>query len=439
VPRCRTPASWEEAVTTTRTATECALLGGAPECRCPREAGDLTEEQVVDRALSKVRFGQRADPAGRAAARRGLDAMLDQARGHGPSTLVSELLRMGITARLLGEDAADADEVEALLQEFVELAELDADPRRLGEAATLRAHRTAVYGHEEDALADAATAFAILTDITAPPPGEDPGRWARSLARSLNGLVVVLLKLGSHELADEVSQRAVAVAQGSGSVMDRLVHQLNRTRLQLSWALRLERSGRDTAAATRFAAAAQTARTAAPPCTRWRTSPGTGSCWPSRPPGACSPRAGPTTPPRRSPACRPSCATARPPVPCSPSRCTARSPASTASPTAPRPARCSCTPRRWRASCGRCARRGTRRCAATPSSTGWPASTGPRPPRRCRTRSPGCRTGAPSTCGSPRPSPTRPRSRAPWRSSISTASRRSTTSARTPRATRCCG
>ncbi|HLU58451.1 MAG TPA: GGDEF domain-containing protein [Pseudonocardia sp.] len=250
-------------MTTTRTATECALLGGAPECRCPREAGDLTEEQVVDRALSKVRFGQRADPAGRAAARRGLDAMLDQARGHGPSTLVSELLRMGITARLLGEDAADADEVEALLQEFVELAELDADPRRLGEAATLRAHRTAVYGHEEDALADAATAFAILTDITAPPPGEDPGRWARSLARSLNGLVVVLLKLGSHELADEVSQRAVAVAQGSGSVMDRLVHQLNRTRLQLSWALRLERSGRDTAAATRFAAAAQTARTAA--------------------------------------------------------------------------------------------------------------------------------------------------------------------------------
>jgi diguanylate cyclase (GGDEF)-like protein len=250
-------------VTAPRTSDECALLSGAPACRCTHDTADLTEEQIVARALTKVRFEQRADRAGKAAARRGLDAMLDQARGQGPSTLVSELLWMGITIRLLGEDDADADDVEALLQEFIELAELDADPRRLGEAATLRAHRTAVFGHGENALTDAAAAFAILTDIAAPAPGEDPARWSRYLSRSLNGLVVVLLKLGSHELADEVSQRAVAVADGAGSQMDRLVHQLNRIRLQLSWALRLERGGRGTAAATRFDAAAQTAHTAA--------------------------------------------------------------------------------------------------------------------------------------------------------------------------------
>jgi len=53
------------------------------------------------------------------------------------------------------------------------------------------------------------------------------------------------------------------VSEGTGSVMDRLVHQLNRVRLQLSWALRLERGGRDTAAATRFSAAAHTAHAAA--------------------------------------------------------------------------------------------------------------------------------------------------------------------------------
>jgi diguanylate cyclase (GGDEF)-like protein len=247
----------------TRPSAECALMAGAAECRCTYDTADLTEEQIVTLALTKMRFEQRADPAGKAAARRGLGAMLDQARGRGPSTLVSELLRMGIMIRLLGEDEADADEVEALLQEFIELADLDADPRRLGEAATLRAHRTAVFGHGENALADAAAAFAILTDISAPAPGDDQGRWSRYLSRSLNGLVIVLLKLGSHELADEVSQRAIAVAEGTGSVMDRLVHQLNRVRLQLSWALRLERGGRDAAAATRFAAAAQTAHTAA--------------------------------------------------------------------------------------------------------------------------------------------------------------------------------
>src|SRR5919202_2406457 len=139
----------------TRPSAECALLTGAPECRCTRDTAGLSEEQIVTRALTKMRFEQRADPAGKAAARRGLDAMLDQARAAGPSTLVSELLRMSLMIRLLGEDEADADEVEALLQEFIELAELDADPRRLGEAATLRAHRTAVFGHGENALADA--------------------------------------------------------------------------------------------------------------------------------------------------------------------------------------------------------------------------------------------------------------------------------------------
>ena len=241
----------------------CALLRGAPECECTQDIAGLTEEQIVARGLNKLRWGQRSDHAGKAAARRGLEAMLRQARGRGPSTLVSELLHMNLMIRLLGEDAADADEVEALLQEYVELAELDGDLRRLGEAATLRAHRTAVFRHGENALADAATAFAVLTDITAPAAGEDPAHWSRDLSHSLNGLVLVLLKLGSHELADEVSQRALTVSESTGSAMDRLVHQLNRVRLQMSWALRLERGGRDAAAATRFVEAAQTAHAAA--------------------------------------------------------------------------------------------------------------------------------------------------------------------------------
>ena len=251
----------------------CALIAGEPECRCVDHAPFLTDEQIVVLAMSKVRWEQRASPTGKAAARRGLDTLLAHARTGGPSSLVSELLRMCIMIRILDADRADAEEVEALLQEFVELAELDGEPRRLGEAATMRAHRTAVFGHGGNALADAATAFAILTDLTGPEPGADPVAWSRSLARSLNGLVLVLLKLGAHELADEVSQRAVAVADGSESTMDRLVLQLNRVRLQVSWALRLERGGRDAAAGTRFVGAAQTANTAAQ---LWTAAMGTG-------------------------------------------------------------------------------------------------------------------------------------------------------------------
>jgi diguanylate cyclase (GGDEF)-like protein len=259
---------------------ECALVAGGPECRCAQDAPGLSDEQVTDRALSMLRWEQRADQAGKAAARRGLDGLLRQVRTQQrPSWLVSELLRAGLMIRIFGADDADAGETEVLLQEFVELADLDGDALRLAEAATLRAHRAAVFGHGQNALADAATAFAILADFTAPGAGD--GEYATSstrLARSLNGLVLVMLKLGSHELADELSQRGVAVAESSGSAMDRLVHQLNRVRLQLAWALRLERGGRDAAAATRFVGAARTAHTAdrlwGPAMTRGGVAPG---------------------------------------------------------------------------------------------------------------------------------------------------------------------
>lgn len=242
---------------------ECLLVAGHEQCRCADEMPRLTARQVVERATDKFVWQQRSSAAGRAAARLGLDAMLRYTVEHGPTTLTAEMLRLGIMLRILGDDPADADDVETLLAEFSELAELDGDARRLGEAAVMRAHRTIAFGHGENALADAATALAILCDITAPAVDDDPADWSRVLSRTLNGLVLVLLKLGSHELADEMSQRAIAIAESSGTAIERLVHQLNRVRLQLSWALRLERGGRAAAAATRFVGAAQTAHTAA--------------------------------------------------------------------------------------------------------------------------------------------------------------------------------
>ena len=241
----------------------CTLVHGGAGCRCPEDAAHLTHREVVERATDMFVWQQRASPHGRAAARHGLDVLLEHARDRGSATLVSELLRLGIMLRVLGDEPADAGEVDAMLAEFSELAELDGDARRLGEASVMRAHRTITFGDGESALAEAASALAILTDITAPGPGEDVADWSRLLSRTLNGLVLVLLKLGSHELADGVSQRAIAITESTGSAIERLVHQLNRVRLQLSWALRLERGGRDAAAATRFLGAAQTAHAAA--------------------------------------------------------------------------------------------------------------------------------------------------------------------------------
>jgi len=236
----------------------CALLAGDAECRCAADVALLDGRLLAERATAKFLWQQRASPEGRAAARRGLDGMLAAARPFGPSFLVNELVRLGAMLRILGEDPADVAESGVLLTELAELAELAGDPRMVGEVAAMRAHRTLGFGHGEDALADAATAFAILTDAPVPAAAED----ARRLSRALNGLVLVLIKLGVHELADGVSRKAIAVAAAHGTAMERLVHELNRIRLQLSWALRLERGGRLAAAATRFLGAAESARAA---------------------------------------------------------------------------------------------------------------------------------------------------------------------------------
>ena len=236
----------------------CALLAGDAECRCAADVALLDGRLLAERATAKFLWQQRASAEGRVAARRGLDAMLAAARPFGPSFLVNELVRLGAMLRILGEDPADVAESGALLTELAELAELAGDQRMVGEVAAMRAHRTLGFGHGEDALADAATAFAILTDAPVPAAAED----ARRLSRALNGLVLVLIKLGVHELADGVSRKAIAVAAAHGTAMERLVHELNRIRLQLSWALRLERGGRLAAAATRFLGAAESARAA---------------------------------------------------------------------------------------------------------------------------------------------------------------------------------
>ena len=252
------PPSAEHAV-----AGGCTLLTGAAECRCPQDLPHLDDAGVEARARDMFVWQQKAAPEGRAAARAGLDALLAHARGRGSSELLVELLRIGVLLRLLDGRTEDAAEVETLLGSLTELAERDGDGCRLAEVAVLRAHKTAAYDHGDSALPHAATALALLADVGGPPPGRDPDPWSARLARTLNSLLIVLLKLGAHEVADEVSLRATRVSGTTAAPLEQLVHQLNRVRLQLSWALRLERGGRDAAAASRYVAAAQIAHTAA--------------------------------------------------------------------------------------------------------------------------------------------------------------------------------
>lgn len=235
-------------------------MAGIGPCRCAAEAPGLTDSEIAHRASEMVDWQQRVAAADRRAARRGLDELLDYVRARGPATLVMEVLRHAILARISVADPQLSGEIEALLAEMAELAEREGDPVDRADVAVLRAHHAVTTGHGERSLPEAAAALTILTEVASTDHDDECRR--RHLVRSLNALVLVLLELGAHELADEVSQRAAAAAERFASVQDQLVHRLNRVRLQLSWALRLERSGRLAAASARYTTAAQLAAAA---------------------------------------------------------------------------------------------------------------------------------------------------------------------------------
>ncbi len=125
-------------------------------------------------------------------------------------------------------------------------------PVLLADAHALRARRAVLAGTDEVALSDAATALALLAEE----PDTADQAIGRSLASTLTDLGLVLTQLGAHELADEVLERSQRHLRAGPASQELLVNGLNRLRLLLSWALRLERAGHTSQAAERFADAA---------------------------------------------------------------------------------------------------------------------------------------------------------------------------------------
>ena len=192
----------------------CSLLRGEPACRCLRDVRHLTDEQILDRATDMFRWQQLAAPGGRAAARRGLDGLLADARSHRPSTLVTPLLGIGIaaararrSARRRRRDRDAARRVPRAGRAAPTTACCWARRPRCGRTTSGLQHRREPRWPRGGGGAGRADRPASRRARTSDPPAGP-----RSLSRSLNGLVLVLLTLGAHEIADEVSQRAIAVS-----------------------------------------------------------------------------------------------------------------------------------------------------------------------------------------------------------------------------------
>ncbi|HEU0086488.1 MAG TPA: GGDEF domain-containing protein, partial [Pseudonocardiaceae bacterium] len=185
------------------------------------------------------------------------DALLAETRRRGCPNLLGALLRYAAVIRLVTQTPlAQAD---PLIDELTRHAGRYGMTVLQADAHALRARRAVLAGSDETALADAATALALLADPE-PPAGQAGPQWEHALAATLTDLGLALTPLGAHELADEVLRRAEKLLRASAGPVELLVNGLNRLRLLLSWGLRLERAGHHDQAAERFVSAREIGR-----------------------------------------------------------------------------------------------------------------------------------------------------------------------------------
>jgi diguanylate cyclase len=213
-------------------------------------ADAAADDELLRRARELLARAQRERPQRQFVGVRSTDVLLDEARRRGRPELLGQLLRYASVIRLVTH--TPLVQADPLLDELATHATRHRMPVLLADAHALRARRAVLAGTDEVALSDAATALALLAEE---PDTTDPAT-GRSLASTLTDLGLVLTQLGAHELADEVLERSQRHLRTVPASQELLVNGLNRLRLLLSWALRLERAGHVTQAAQRFAGAA---------------------------------------------------------------------------------------------------------------------------------------------------------------------------------------
>lgn len=208
------------------------------------------DAELLRRARELLARAQRERPHRQCVGVQTTDVLLDEARRRGRPLLLGQLLRYASVIRLVTH--TPLVQADPLLDELATHATRHRMPVLLADAHALRARRAVLAGTDEAALSDAATALALLAEE---PDATDPAA-GRSLASTLTDLGLVLTQLGAHELADEVLERSQRHLHAGPASQELLVNGLNRLRLLLSWALRLERAGHVTQAAERFTDAA---------------------------------------------------------------------------------------------------------------------------------------------------------------------------------------
>lgn len=232
----------------------------------PSSYGEISEAWLLGRARELVAVTQRADRDTQQEIVEELDELLVETRRRAEPMTVAMLLRSALLARLTARLPGTA--MDPLLDEL--LAHANRHGLTVMEAAghVLRGIRYLQDGGDRDedtAITEVARALALLDDETL-------GSWLagkretrRVFSAVLLDIARALTQLGLYEIAESVLIRADQMVRDGASPHEIAIHLLNRVRLQLGWALRLERVGQDAAARTRIATASAMAEAAEGP------------------------------------------------------------------------------------------------------------------------------------------------------------------------------
>ncbi|MTD54811.1 diguanylate cyclase [Amycolatopsis sp. RM579] len=188
---------------------------------------------------------------------RTIDELLDETQRRGEPILIAQLLRAAALARLVTRGMAA--ESESLLDEML------AHTRRHGlslyraDAHALRGRRLVLAAQEDAALTEIARALAILDDSDRPDMQMPRREWAKTQSSAFIDCWLVLNQLGVYEAAEEVIARAHQAIRETAGPHEITLQLMNRIRMLLGWALRLERVERDRDAAMKFETAASMA------------------------------------------------------------------------------------------------------------------------------------------------------------------------------------
>ncbi|TVT09391.1 GGDEF domain-containing protein [Amycolatopsis bartoniae] len=217
----------------------------------------MSDAWLVGRSRELIAAVQHTDREEQLDIVRTVDELLDETQRRGEPVLVAQLLRAASLARLVTRGLAG--ESEPLLDEML------AHTRRHGlslyraDAHALRGRRLVLAGQEDAALTEIARALAILDDSDRPDVQTPRREWAKTRSSAFIDCWLVLNQLGVYEAAEDVIARAHQAVRETAGPHEITLQLMNRVKMLLGWALRLERVDRHREAATKFETAASMA------------------------------------------------------------------------------------------------------------------------------------------------------------------------------------